>query len=243
MASRRGVVGDDRDGLAKGANCGFQIPVLPFEECEVEERQWHVGPFAEQRAAQGECALEITGEILTHDLLHSRIERNQALRIVRLGEGGACAGPIASDVSKALQPLARLGDSGSAATAARGPRSCCSRERSASTRAGSDDARFLSSAGSAFRSYNSGIGSSMYFIESTTTPSSGAQPLVQRSRQCFEVGRRSRRLSRSRSSPAAGSLPASPDGDSSATASRMVGSRSMCCAGVSITAGGTSRGW
>ena len=29
--SRRGVVGDDRDGLAKGANCGFQIPVLPFE--------------------------------------------------------------------------------------------------------------------------------------------------------------------------------------------------------------------
>ena len=74
----------------------------------MEEREWHVGPFAEQRAAQDECALEITGEVQTHDLLHSRIEPNQALRVVRLGEGGACAGPIASDVAKALQPLARL---------------------------------------------------------------------------------------------------------------------------------------
>ena len=66
------------------------------------------GRSRSKRAAQDECALEITGEVLTHDLLQSRIERNQALRVVRLGEGGACAGPIASDVSKALQPLARL---------------------------------------------------------------------------------------------------------------------------------------
>ena len=58
---------------------------------EMEERQRHVGPLAEKRAAARERALEISGEIVADDLLQARVETNQPLRIVGFGEASPAA--------------------------------------------------------------------------------------------------------------------------------------------------------